>query len=338
MRLPEGRGPLSDALFFYLRGFSRSVPSADLPPTETAESVVHDDDEQIALWALFELHYTGFEDVDDAREWDPALIGLRNALATRMEMALAGLTHATVSRFPRDHEDFGEALRHFIDGFDGPSVARHCRKSATLSQMLEMLMIRSIYNLKEADPHTWVIPRLTGVAKSALASVQYDEYGSGRPGGLHSQLFAESLAAAGLDPRTGAYIDLVPAITLANSNMLSLFGLHRRLRGCAMGHLAAFESTSSLPARDTAAGLRRVGLGRSARYFDEHVEADAVHEQVALRMICGSLAREDPRLVNDMVMGAAACLVMDAAVAHHMLERWHAGVSALRGQVVARAG
>ena len=38
-----------------------------------------------------------------------------------------------------------------------------------------------------------------------------------------------------------------PAITLAIGNLMSLFGLHRRLRGAIVGHLAAFEMTSSLP-------------------------------------------------------------------------------------------
>lgn len=331
MRLPAARGPVSDALLSYLSGSARDVPwEASLGLRGSAGSVIHSDDEQIALWALFELHYTGFDDFDDAREWDPRLIGLRNALSARLEAALTGMTAAEVGRFPRRYDDFAEALRHFIDDFEGPAPARYLRNHATLSQAREMLMIRSIYALKEADPHTWVIPRITGMAKSALAMVQYDEYGAGRPGGLHSELFAHAMEAAGLDSRTGAYIDVVPAVTLANVNMLSLFGLHRRFRGCAMGHLAAFESTSSLPARDTAAGLRRVGLQHSAPYFDEHVEADAVHEQVSLRMICGSLAQDDPGLLEDIVAGAAACLVMDAAVAQFVLERWQAGLSALR--------
>src|SRR3712207_8445227 len=41
---------------------------------------------------------------------------------------------------------------------------------------------RSIYTLKEADPHSWAIPRLTGRAKAALVEIQSDEYGEGRPG------------------------------------------------------------------------------------------------------------------------------------------------------------
>ena len=63
---------------------------------------------------------------------------------------------------------------------------------------------------------------------------------------------------------------------------MTLFGLHRRLRGAIAGHLAAFEMTSSLPNRTYGDGFRRLGFGGDVTgYFDEHVEADAVHEQIA---------------------------------------------------------
>ena len=43
---------------------------------------------------------------------------------------------------------------------------------------------------------------------------------------------------------------------------MSLFGLHRRLRGALVGHLAAFEMTSSIPNRRYGDGLRRLGVRR----------------------------------------------------------------------------
>jgi len=54
-------------------------------------------------------------------------------------------------------------------------------------------------------------------------------------------MFARAMAAVGLDPSYGAYLDPIPAITLATVNVLSLFGLHRRLRGALVGHLAVFQ-------------------------------------------------------------------------------------------------
>jgi Iron-containing redox enzyme len=50
----------------------------------------------------------------------------------------------------------------------------------TLAQLREFAIHRSAYQLKEADPHTWAIPRLTGAVKAAMVEIQADEYGDGR--------------------------------------------------------------------------------------------------------------------------------------------------------------
>jgi hypothetical protein len=122
----------------------------------------------------------------------------------------------------------------------------------------------------------------------------------------------------------------VPAATLAVNNAMSLFGLHRRLRGAAMGHLAAFETTSSLPCRRFAMGIRRLQMDETvADYFDEHVEADAVHEQLALRDICGTLVAENPMLAEDVLFGAAVCGRLDAVVAEQTLDAWQRGDTSL---------
>src|SRR3954462_8661674 len=98
-----------------------------------------------------------------------------------------------------------------------------------------------------------------------------------------------------LDDTYGADLDVVPAVTLATNNLMSLFGLHRRLRGAALGHLAVFEMTSSLPNRRYGNGLRRLGGNATAtRFYDEHVEADAVHEQIAAHDLCGGFCAQQP--------------------------------------------
>lgn len=98
----------------------------------------------------------------------------------------------------------------------------------------------------------------------------------------------------GLDSRYGSYADVVPAIALASVNMMSLFGLQRRLRGAITGHLAIYEMTSSRPNHLYARGFRRHGFGTDVtEYFDEHVEADAVHEQIAGRDLAGGSRRQN---------------------------------------------
>jgi len=205
-----------------------------------------------------------------------------------------------------------------------------------VTHVLEQLVLRSPYQLKEGDPQTWAIPRLRGRAKAALVEIQSDEYGGGRADRMHAELFARSMRSLGLDGTPNAYLDHIPALSLANVNVLSMFGLHRRLRGALCGHLAAFEMTSSLPSKRVVAGMQRLGLGQDSwEFFDEHIEADAVHEQVAAHDLCGALAAAEPELVDDVLLGATACLELDARVATATLTAWRSGRSALRTPVAA---
>jgi hypothetical protein len=194
-------------------------------------------------------------------------------------------------------------------------------------------MHRSAYQLKEADPHSWALPRMTGGPKAALVEIQADEYGGGDPARMHAALFADAMDALGLDARYGAYVDRLPGVTLATVNLMSLFGLHRRLRGAIVGHLALFEMSSSVPNRRYANGVRRLGHdGAATAFFDEHVEADAVHEAIAAVDLAGGLARQDPGLIADIMFGAAALVELDARFARHVLGAWEAGRSSLRAE------
>ena len=191
---------------------------------------------------------------------------------------------------------------------------------------------RSAYQLKEADPHSWALPRLWGAPKAAMVEIQADEYGGGRPEHIHAELFARAMEAVGLDARYGAYLDQIPGVTLATVNLMSLLGLHRRRRGAIVGHLALFEMTSSIPNRRYGAGLRRLGYGEDATaFFDVHVVADAVHESIAAVDLAGGLARQDPRLGADVLWGARALIALEDRWARHLLSAWEADSSSLIG-------
>jgi hypothetical protein len=124
---------------------------------------------------------------------------------------------------------------------------------------------------------------------------------------------------------------VVPAATLAINNMMSMFGLHRRWRGALLGHLAAYEMTSTAPNRAYGNGLRRLGGDEQAtRFYDEHVEADAVHEQIAAHDMCGTFCAAEPELAADVLFGARCALAMDARWAGDVLAAWEAGESSLR--------
>ena len=229
----------------------------------------------------------------------------------------------------RTADEVATVLFDLVAQDTSPGLSRYVGSRATREQLLEFLVQRSPYVLREADPHSWAIPRLTGRAKVALVEIQNDEYGAGRPERTHAELFAATMRGVGLDAEYGAYLDHVPALTLASLNLMTLFGLHRRLRGAIVGHLAAFEMTSSVPNRFYGNGFRRHGWGDLAEYFDEHIEADAVHEQIAAREMAGGLVIEEPELIDDVLFGASAALVMDGWASAPLLAAWQQGKSSL---------
>ena len=324
-KLPEPRGEISEGIFEALAGPAGARP---LPTARAAGDPLEDEDLQLALYCAYELHYRGFDDVDERWEWEPALLAFRAALEAPFEEAVraeAGPCEAP----PPELADV--ALREIADSDESPSLSMYIAREGTLDQALEFLVHRSAYQLKEADPHSWAIPRLTGPPKAALVEVQADEYGGGRPDRMHSTLFAKAMRAMGLDASYGAYLSSLPAPTLATVNLMSLFGLHRRLRGAIAGHLALFEMTSSIPNRRYADGLRRLGAPPEALdFFDEHVEADAVHENIAAVDLAGGLMRHEPEVSADVILGARALAALDARWAERVLEAWQSGESSLR--------
>ena len=327
------RGPLSD----WVISRFRERPGTAAPPVPAPEAGIDplvDDDLHLALFLCDELQFGGIEGVDDGWGWDPALIAGRAALEVPFETAVRAAAAGT----PPEPGPIDVRLRQVLRADDAPSVARFLEREGTEAHIREFLTHRSAYQLREADPHTFGIPRISGAAKAALVEIQADEYGGGDRDWMHATLFARSMRALGLDDAFGAYVERLPGSTLAWVNLMSLFGLHRRLRGALVGHLAAFEMTSCIPNRRYGDALRRLGYGADATgYFDEHVEADAVHEAVAANDLAGSLVAADPTLEDEVLFGARALLVTEAAFARHLLGAWEEGRSSLRGEPVPTA-
>jgi hypothetical protein len=319
--LPPARGPLTETLIDHLRG------DGDLQRELIVEVDARtDDDLHLALYLCYELHYGGLQGVPDDLEWDPAVLGFRDALEAAFENAL--LADIEVDPSPNDRP-MVDQLRDVVRGDRGPSLSTYLQRDASLERFREFLLHRSTYHLKEADPFTWLIPRLRGRPKAALVQIQADEYGGGEAEWMHSALFAGMMTALELDPASAPPLERIPGTTLAVTNLLSLFGLHRRLRGQAVGALALFEMTSCVPNRRYGDGLRRLGFGPEAtRFFDEHVEADAVHEAVAATDLAGSLAAQE-ELGWEILFGAHALQQTEGLAAAQQLEAWTAGHSSL---------
>jgi len=311
--LPAPRGPLSAAVLARLR-------SGPVEPTDATTADPYGDDLQLALYCCYELHYRGFDGVPDDMEWDPALLELRAGLERRFLDAL----RADVPAAAADLDATVGSL--LVEPVDARGVSHHLRRSGTAAQVREYVALRSLYHLKEADPQAWVIARLDGPAKAALVTVEHDEYGGGDPNRMHAHLFAEMMRALDLDARYGAHLDRAPAEVLAEVNLMSLCGLHRGLRGALIGQFAAVELTSSPGSDRIARGMRRLGLPEAAvRFYDEHVEADAVHEQLVRRGVIGPLVEAEPELAADVVFGIRAATRLADRTDEYLLRRWAAG-------------
>ncbi|GAA4946769.1 iron-containing redox enzyme family protein [Actinoplanes utahensis] len=336
MKLPTARGPVSEALITALARAPHDLDPGLAAGFGPAAGAITDEDLQLSLFVLYELAYRGWDGVDDAWEWEPSLIRVRTAAEERFETALRSLTGPYADVVPPEPApaDVARTLVAITESDDGPSLSKYVRGQATLEQFREFATHRSIYQLREADPHTFTIPRLAGAAKAALIEIQIDEYGSGRVHRMHQELFKSTMTWLGLDITYGGYVDAVPALTLATNNVMSLFALHRRRRGALLGHLAAYEMTSTGPNRAYGNGLRRLGGDADAtRFYDEHVEADAVHEQVAAYDMCGAFCAAEPERAADVLFGARCALALDSLWAGAVLDAWGRGESSLRGFV-----
>ncbi|HEX6844360.1 MAG TPA: iron-containing redox enzyme family protein, partial [Actinomycetota bacterium] len=285
-----------------------------------------DDDLHLSLYLCIALGTHGIDGVDEGWEWAPSLVAVRRDLERRFEGALR--ERVPIARLaPQDVPSWLVGRSRQGEG----RLSRFLAREATLDQFREFVVHRSIYTRHEADPHTLVIPRLQGAAKAALVEIQADEYGGGTLARMHAEIFGATMTELGLDPRPDAYVDAVPASTLATVNLVWMMGNQRRLRGAAVGHLALFELTSAVPNRAYGNGLRRLGLdGRATDYYDEHVEADSVHDMIAAYDLAGALAREEPGQVPQIVFGAGALDLLEDRFGTALLAAWHEGGSSLR--------
>jgi hypothetical protein len=325
-KLPRAIGPLSSAVIDTLQ---RVRPALHAQPIDVPlyEADPYGLDLQLALYTCYELHYRGFAGVNPRWEWNPSLLRVRGRLE---EVFLDAVRH-DVGEITSDQTSTDAMDALSVEPVDGTGPSYHLRDRGTWEQMQEYFVLRSLYHLKEGDPHAFAIPRLIGQAKASFVAIEFDEYGAGHGTRVHQQLFADLMDAAGLDSTYLAYLDGVPSDALASVNLMSLFGLHRELRGAAVGHFASTEITSPPGARRLVEALERMGAPEPcADFYREHIEADAVHEQVVRTDVVGNLVAREPHLDRDVVFGIKARDVVEGRLAAHVMASWQADRSSLR--------
>lgn len=287
------------------------------------------DDEQLSLFVLQQISYRRFDRVDPAWEEHPDLVAVRDGLEAEMERRLrSDVTIPDVA--PAGVPD---ALAQMLAEAEGPSLSSWMAEHGTIDHLREFVVHRAAYQLQEADPHSFAIPRLeAGQCKTALLELQMDEYGGHEPTEAHAVLFANTMTALGLEPV--ADVDALPAVTLATTTLLNRLGRSRRLLPACLGHLAAFEMTSVEPMARYAATARRVLEGpcatAAARFYDVHVAADGLHARLAADRLIGGFVAAHPDEAREVLFGAGALMAVERRFADHLISCWEAGISTLR--------
>ena len=313
--LPWPRGPLSSAV---ISAFGREPGTLGVTPPVSGVNALTDDDFSLALYLCYEVHYRGM--TGNNWEWDCDLLRFRAELERAFENQLRAEMAPVKVSFPLD---VATALDETIRASSGPSLSTYLLETGTLDQFREFCVHRSAYQLKEADPHTFGIPRLSGEAKAAMVAIQYDEYGSGEAAAMHSTLFGNTMRSLGLNSTYGSYVKVLPGVTLSTVNLVSMFALHRRWRAALVGHLAVFEMTSVEPMGRYSRALERFGIGSEARrFYDVHVTADKRHGEIARDRMVTGLIRAEPELAHDLLFGVAALLMLEERFSKHLLDAW----------------
>jgi hypothetical protein len=287
------------------------------------------EDTPLALYSLYELHYRGFLNVAEGWEWDPNCLELRRNLERAFIRQLRHEVTASYDSSTIAPDEVVGALREMMTSA-GPSLSTFMSVDGTPQHMREFGIHRSPYQGKEADPHTWAIPRLKGQSKAALVLIQFGEYGDGRTSKMHAELFSDALEAMGLERRCGAHLDAVPGASLSAVNLVSLFGLHRRWRGALIGHLALFEMCAVDQMSHQVDAMHRLGMDGAIPFYEAHVASDVAHERIALNEMVGGLLVDEPDLCDDVMFGARALDLIERRFAKRLLSAWSRGESSLR--------
>lgn len=137
-------------------------------------------------------------------------------------------------------------------------------------------------------------------AKLELARNYWDEMGRGAEAGMHGPMLDQLAMAMDLKPTIAG---TVPA-SLALGNLLVAFATNRRYAYHAVGALGAVELTAPWRADLVAKGLKRLGVGKTRKYFALHATLDIAHSEAWNAEVLTPLVRERPECAPFIAEGA----------------------------------
>lgn len=112
---------------------------------------------------------------------------------------------------------------------------------------------------------------------------------------------------------------------------MSMFGLHRHLRGAAVGHFAATELTSSPGSHRIVKGLKRLALRDPASTFIGNTSRPTrFMNKWSARTSWQTWCRASPAWNGTSFSVACAFDAIEGRLADHMLSSWAAGCPSLQ--------
>jgi hypothetical protein len=177
-----------------------------------------------------------------------------------------------------------------------PWLAEH----ASLPQMTWFLTQEAAGEAGFDDLVAMTQVKLPARAKLEMARNYWDEMGRGKLGGMHGPML-EALTRELRIPADNCVV----ADSLALGNLMTAFATSRHLAFHSVGALGVIELTAPGRAAQVNAGLKRLGVGGSARrYFALHATLDVQHSIAWNREVLGTLVSEIPECATAIAEGA----------------------------------
>lgn len=177
--LPQPRGEITEGLCERLLRTPGPLPQVAM----SSPDPVAEEDLQLALHICYGLSYDGFAGVSEEWEWMPPLLELRMNLEEAFLRRL--LAEPQMQRTPPgarlEIAELQNQVRTRLTEESGPSLSTYMSELGTVETLRELLIHRSIYQRKEADPHTWAIPRVRDRASPLSCSSRLTNMGAVSP-------------------------------------------------------------------------------------------------------------------------------------------------------------
>lgn len=206
---------------------------------------------------------------------------------------------AAAPRTPDDFNDWFEALKATGPGQNDP-LFPWLAEQADMESMRWFLQQEVAGEAGFDDLVAFTQVKMPVQAKLELARNYWDEMGRGGEPGMHGPMLDELATALALEPQ----IETTLAPSLALGNAMVAFATNRRYAYHAIGALGAVELTAPWRADHVAQGLKRLGVGKSRRYFALHATLDIKHSEAWNAEVLRPLIAADPDCAPYIAEGA----------------------------------